>query len=135
MLTNRQLDWVRRNRAGKEAVQRAGMIVARVAGRLDQETLGVCREIGVALADLVDGDFRRHCRVAGLRGGTLVITVDHPARVASMRLARLTAKGFLNDCIKTSAPTVLRTLSTLNRKSRLVSAWGGNRRHNSLWIS
>lgn len=86
MVVPGRLEWVQHNRTGKKRAQRAATVVARVAERLDQRAHSACEEMAAALAGLVDGEFRAHCRVAGLRSGTLVIAVDHPARVASMRL-------------------------------------------------
>ena len=64
----------------------AGFLVARVAERLQQETLPACAELAAALAGVVDMDFKAHCRVAGLRSGKLLLMVDHPARLAPLRL-------------------------------------------------
>lgn len=43
------------------------------------------RTVAARVRDLVDDDFRAHCKVAVASNGTISIVVDHPGRVYAMR--------------------------------------------------
>ncbi len=44
------------------------------------------QRIAAALSDTVDAEFRMHCRVGGVRDGTLTICVDAAGRVYPLRM-------------------------------------------------
>ena len=85
-VTQDPLSWVQQNRARRTCMNHAGLLVARVAEQLQQGSSPAGAELAAVLAGVVDEDFKAHCRVGGVRGGKLVVTVDHPGRVAPMRL-------------------------------------------------
>lgn len=83
---DRPLEWIQRNRTRRQRLRSVGVPVTRLVERLS-ETEGVpVQAVAEAVADRVDDVFRAHCRLDVTRGRTLVVYVDRPAMVYSMRL-------------------------------------------------
>lgn len=75
MHTDRQLAWVYRNGQLRRSGQRIGRLLPDVmAGSVEKSRRRV--DVARALAEVVDEQFRRQCRVASLQGGVLTINVD-----------------------------------------------------------
>lgn len=95
-----RLAYVQRKRARRENVHLAGDAMARFAADLSAGSAIPDEVVLQALADTVDAEFKRHCRVVGLRGQELVINVDEVSRVYPMRMRwsgplwRLLTSGF-----------------------------------------
>ncbi len=100
-----RLAWMQRQRARRENVRLAGDAMARFAAELSAGPAMPDEAVLQALADTVDAEFKRHCRVAGLQGQVLVIHVDEVSMVYPMRmrwsgpLGRLLASGFRRSSI------------------------------------
>lgn len=86
MDTQRQLEWVSRNRSVKKPVVTAGSLVSRVVRQAREKSYEPAAEVAAILAELVDEEFRLHCLVGAVRRGRLVIHVDQPGLVYSLRL-------------------------------------------------
>ena len=84
MVDDDRLKWVQRNRTRRNSVQQAGTLLARLAERVAVD--GVSSEIAAALASVVDEEFRRHCRIGGVRSGTLMVSVDEASLAYAMRM-------------------------------------------------
>ena len=84
MTVDRRLSWVQSNRRRAERATPVGQLVAKMAASLPAR--GEAEEVAAVMADQVDGEFRKHCRVAGQRNGPWVVNVDAPALVYPMRL-------------------------------------------------
>ncbi len=84
MTLDRSLSWVQSNRRRAERATLVGQLVAKLAASMPAR--GEAEEVAAVMADLVDGEFRKHCRVAGQRNGPWVVNVDAPALVYPMRL-------------------------------------------------
>jgi hypothetical protein len=78
-----QLQWVQRNRHREGRVLRAGTMIQGIARQMKAEDEAV--RVAGAVAELVDDEFRRHCRIAAVRSATVVVHVDHPSLVYSMQ--------------------------------------------------
>ena len=82
-----RVEWIQANRTRKNPVQPVGAAVERVTAQLLQgRELQAAREAVMAIAAVVDEEFRRRCRVVVEERGTLVVNVDSPALVYPMRL-------------------------------------------------
>jgi hypothetical protein len=79
-----QLEWIQKNRSRRPRTRLAGVWVERLARKADSNEL--LSPIAEAVADLVDEEFRTHCRLADIRAGTLVVQVDRASLVYPMRL-------------------------------------------------
>ncbi len=91
------LDWIQRNRRRAERTQRASALVERLVRHAAQdETL---HEAATILAGLVDEEFRRHCRVGGIRSAILLIHVDQASMVNAMQWRW---SGQLREALKTA---------------------------------
>ena len=66
-------------------MQLAGVSVAQLVRGLGDTTNGVSRAAALAIKDMVDSEFSRHCRIA-VDGGRLLVSVDREPLVYSMRL-------------------------------------------------
>ncbi len=84
MTLDRSLSWVQSNRRRAERATPVGQLVAKMAESMSAR--GEAEEVAVVMTDLVDDEFRKHCRVAGQRNGPWVVNVDAPALVYPMRL-------------------------------------------------
>ncbi len=83
---NDPLMWVARNRVRTERVRSAGALVTHLADGLVPGEIASVKAAAAMVAPLVDDEFRRHCRVASIGGGALVVHVDEPGLVGAMRL-------------------------------------------------
>ncbi len=79
MVERDQLKWVQANRAEKSRACAAGDLVKRVAEQVLQGAYGAAEDAAGRLSEIVDDEFREHCRVVECRGGVLRINVDEPA--------------------------------------------------------
>ena len=86
MQHNRQLTWVMANRTRRDRTRQAG---AAVLGLVDGALTAATEERGrlaATLAQHVDQEFLRHCRLSDVRGGAVFISVDEPGLVSAMRM-------------------------------------------------
>lgn len=85
-MTAKKLKWTQENRQRDDFRQvPVGTLVRRLAEGLqgrDEEDL---RRAARAAARITDDSFRSHCRIGGIRGRTVVVTVDNAGLVAAMR--------------------------------------------------
>lgn len=79
------MEWVQRNRTPRNRSMPAGAAVADFARKLWTQDIGPAEAAADALTDLVDEEFRRHCRVAALAKNVLTIQVHPAAMVEVMR--------------------------------------------------
>ncbi|MCH8967196.1 MAG: DUF721 domain-containing protein [Planctomycetes bacterium] len=77
------LEWIQRNRRRVERTQRASTLIEQLVRRAAQD--GPLHEAAGVIAGRVDEEFRRHCRVGGLRSRTLLIHVDQASMVSAMQ--------------------------------------------------
>lgn len=89
--TERRLHWVMANRTPRGAIPQIGTIVGGLmVGALQRD--GEQRaKLASILADCVDQEFRRHCRMGDLHNGMLAIEVDEPGLISILR-ARWSSK-------------------------------------------
>lgn len=80
----RQLEWIQRNRGTRDYVRSIGTLSRQLTGRIEPGDVVV--EIAAGIAELVDEEFRCHCRVGAARGATVVIRVDEASLIYAMRL-------------------------------------------------
>lgn len=82
-----QLLWVQKNRGPRaDRTHSAGKLVlefARALGETQVEGLGRLAEV---VAQIVDVQFREHCRVAEVREGVLRVCVDEPGLIPVLRM-------------------------------------------------
>ncbi|MFQ5415141.1 MAG: hypothetical protein ACE5E6_11855 [Phycisphaerae bacterium] len=84
-----RLGWLQRNRFRPNRAQRIGSLAAGMLERLEDPRRGrsgAMADIAAALGGLVDETFCRHCRVAGVDRGRVVIHVDRDDLVFPMRV-------------------------------------------------
>jgi hypothetical protein len=81
-----RLEWVQRNRTRRERTASIGAATGRFVRDLWTQTVEPAQQAADALAEIVDEDFRRHCRVAEWARGQLAIQVDEPAMLVVIRL-------------------------------------------------
>jgi len=81
----RRLEWVQKNRVSRQRLRKVGTLIGEMAARIASQVDGTARSFAGALEGKVDETFRRHCRVAGIQGGVLVIKVDQPGLLYVMR--------------------------------------------------
>ena len=84
MPDTRKLRWVHRNRAESSPTRRAADLLAGLARDVDASCC-VARDLASAVSPLVDGQFRRHCRIAGMSGRGVVFSVDRPSLVYPLK--------------------------------------------------
>lgn len=80
-----RLDWVRRNRARTDRVQTIGAPVRQILSGVEASGFAASRESVDLLSEIVDDEFRRHCRVA-VMGRRLLVNVDQESLVYPMRM-------------------------------------------------
>ena len=81
-----RLMWTHRNRLRRDRCRSAGAVVAGFAQSLAASDGNRLRAIAEALGRVVDDEFRRSCRVGGLKGATLWIHVNPSAPVSWFRM-------------------------------------------------
>ena len=85
-MTARKLKWTQENRRRDDRRQvSVGTLVRRIADDLQGEDEEDRRRAAQAAARVTDDSFRSHCRIGGIRGRTVVVTVDNAGLVAAMR--------------------------------------------------
>ena len=91
METDRRLHWVMANRKSLGTIPQIGVMVGGlVEGALRRDSVQRA-QLASILADCVDQEFRRHCRMGELYNGMLAIGVDEPGLISTLR-ARWTSK-------------------------------------------
>ena len=81
-----RLNWVQKNCERYAHVHAVGRLTRRLVEDVAMVEDAEASELASALAPAVDGQFRRHCRIRGIRGGVLVVNVDQVGLVCPMRL-------------------------------------------------
>ncbi len=85
-MTARKLKWTQENRRRDDRRQvPVGTLVRRLADSLQGDDEEDRRCAAQAAARVTDNLFRSHCRISGIRGRTVVVTVDNAGLVAAMR--------------------------------------------------
>jgi hypothetical protein len=87
MQRDRRLEWVKTNRAPRNATPRVGAFITGFVDSALKQHGAERSQLAAILAGGVDEEFRRHCRLGEVRGGMLIIQVDEPGLVSAMRLA------------------------------------------------
>src|SRR3990172_217564 len=85
MVTDRRLHWVMANRAPRGTTSPIGAMVGGLvegALRRDSEQRS---QLASVLADCVDQEFRRHCRMGDLHNGMVAMEVDEPGLISILR--------------------------------------------------
>lgn len=81
-----RLKWVGKNRTRRDRGEHVGRQIERFVKHIMASGMAEAQEAASIIGGLVDNEFRLHCRVAVGSGTTVVIYVDHPGLVYSMRL-------------------------------------------------
>lgn len=87
----RQLEWIAKNRSRRSRVSEVGSAIQKVVTTIEQQGLEPALAAAKTLAPIVDGEFRRHCRIAGAVDGRVTIHVDVAPLVSVMRMKWLGA--------------------------------------------
>lgn len=80
----RQFEWIQRNRCKRDRVRQAGTLIQELTQSVEAGDYPA--RIAAAIAGVVDGEFRTHCRIATIDSASLVIHVDEASLVYLMRL-------------------------------------------------
>ena len=80
-----RLCWIQKNRYRPSRVRSVSRLMSRLADSLGDRAWAVVRDAATSLAEHVDEDFRKHCRLTLAAGGQLVVHVDHGSLIYSMR--------------------------------------------------
>ena len=86
MNNRRQLEWVQRNRARSDRTRQAGLPIRQLVRGLEVAGLPVAGKLAAVIAEVVDQEFRRHCRITLVEGKTLTVSVDEASMVYAMRI-------------------------------------------------
>lgn len=81
-----RLQWIQRNRVKRERVQHVGAALGRLARELLSTETDRTAKIVRRINTVVDAEFCRHCRILVTREGRLLVNVDEPGLVYTMRL-------------------------------------------------
>ena len=81
-----QLKWVQKNRSRGKSVRDCTSLMTGLAEDLSRVDVGRLTAIAKGLSGLVDSRFCRHCRVASLKNGELLIKVDEESLVYPTRV-------------------------------------------------
>ncbi|MCH8147856.1 MAG: DUF721 domain-containing protein [Planctomycetes bacterium] len=85
-MTAQKLKWTQENCRRDDFRQvPVGTLVRRLAEDLQGREEEDRRRAARAAARITDDSFRSHCRIGGIRGRTVVVTVDNAGLVAAMR--------------------------------------------------
>jgi Dna[CI] antecedent, DciA len=85
METDRRLHWVMANRTPRGTIPQIGVMIGGLvegALRYDSEQRV---QLASVVANCVDQEFRRHCRMGDLHNGMLAIEVDEPGLISILR--------------------------------------------------
>ena len=86
METDRRLHWVMANRTPRGTIPPIGvMIGGLVEGALRRDSEQRV-QLASVVANCVDHEFRRHCRIGDLHNGMLAIEVDEPGLISILRV-------------------------------------------------
>lgn len=80
-----QLEWVAKNRTRRSRLSQAGSAIEKIVTTVEQKGLKPALAAAKAMSPIVDDEFRRHCRIAGVVNGRVTIYVDVPTLVSVMR--------------------------------------------------
>ncbi len=87
MQSDARLRWVHKNRKGKERVRHAGAAIARTMQEVVSDRhVTAAKQLAAAIAGVVDSEFRAHCRIYVSEQGALIVHVNEPALVYTMRV-------------------------------------------------
>lgn len=86
MTTNSQLAWVQRNRSRRQKERAVAEVLSTYVNRLFPDEGSAIAEACRAVAAVVDDTFNSHCHLAGLQSRTLIVEVDKPGLIYSMRV-------------------------------------------------
>lgn len=82
-----RLKWIQLNRGKKERAQRAAVPIQRlVENMLAGAGVETAKRVALLATDIVDEEFRTHCRIGSGQRGAVIIYVDDPTLVCPMRL-------------------------------------------------
>ena len=84
-LQETQLEWIQQNKRRTPRARSVGGLMARLAERLSDKGRALLRDTATSLTEVVDDDFRNHCRLTLRADGRLTINVDHASLVYAMR--------------------------------------------------
>ena len=85
METDRRLHWVMANRTPRGTIPQIGVMVGGlVEGALRRDSEQRV-QLASVVANCVDQEFRRHCRIGDLHNGMLAIEVDEPGLISILR--------------------------------------------------
>ncbi len=84
MEPGRKLQWVQANRKRTDRLRTVATLAQDLAERIDDDEELV--RIAGMIADVVDADFRAHCRVARVSRGMVLIHVDEASLVAAVQM-------------------------------------------------
>ncbi len=85
-MNQNSLHWVQVNRRRKTNVLPLGSAVRRVVAELAERADPRLPEVARRMAELVDGEFAGHCRIADIQGAQLCVLVDSASLVAPLRM-------------------------------------------------
>lgn len=80
-----QLEWIQRNHTRKPRARSVGGLVTRLVDGLDNAARAAASSAAAAMSELVDDDFRAHCRLVIGKGNRLTVNVDHASLIYPMR--------------------------------------------------
>jgi len=80
-----RLKWIQANRTRRDRTRLVGGMIERLVQQAAGSGAEEVSRVAAIVADLVDDDFRRCCRVVFGEEGVVVINVDHPTLVQLMR--------------------------------------------------
>ena len=85
METDRRLHWVMANRTPRGTIPQIGVVVGGLVEGVLRRDSAQRAQLASILADCVDQEFRRHCRMGDLHNGMLAIEVDEPGLISILR--------------------------------------------------
>ncbi len=85
-MDDRQLEWVVRNRARRLPGEPVGEVLRRLRRRAPLKVPAWRPRVAEVVAETVDGMFREHAWIGGLRAGVLTFNVDDPSLAGVLRM-------------------------------------------------
>jgi len=85
MKTDRRLHWVMANRTPRGSIPRIGAMVGSLVDGALRHDSEQRVQLASIVADCVDQEFRRHCRLGDLHNGMLAVEVDEPGLISILR--------------------------------------------------
>ena len=80
-----RLEWVQRNRTRKDRTQRVGSRIQHLVRQLEAGAAAINGDLLRTIAQGVDAEFRRHCRILVVNSNLLLVSVDQASMVYTMR--------------------------------------------------